>query len=195
MTFYGSVKMEPSKDENLDKGLEKEVTGYNGRKYTLYELRNSANNFTINDDWEYRKCTKEKYSKVYNCQEETVPAGILKEVYGLDESFEEKWLKDEVRKGYEASNLGRVKYNGKLILQDDENHNGKLRLTTFIDGEEAPNVTEPVYRFVAETFYGNSTGHVHHINNNGYDCRPDNLILLSREEHSKAHGYHIGNEK
>lgn len=27
LTFYGSVKMEPSKDENLDKGLEKEVTG------------------------------------------------------------------------------------------------------------------------------------------------------------------------
>ena len=36
---------------------------------------------------------------------------------------------------------------------------------------------------------------IHHINNNGYDCRPDNLIPLRPREHSKAHGFFVSSDK
>ena len=57
--------MEPCKKEcpELDVGLEKmtELKGYNGREYTLYELRNSANNYKSSDDKKYREAIKEKH--------------------------------------------------------------------------------------------------------------------------------------
>lgn len=184
--------MEPCKKEypELDIGLDKkcECKGYNGRIYTLYELRNSANNYKASDDVKYREAIKKKHEQVYNCEYEQVPQDILEEVYGLDSHFVEIWkrvpsyTRDEVL----ASNLGRIKCKGKIVKQDDASLKGYLKGVD--DG-----VKNLVYKIIAEAFYGSTQGyHIHHINNNGFDCRPENLILLTQDEHSKVHGWPIG---
>ena len=90
------------------------------------------------------------------------------------------------------SNLGRIKLNGILVHQDDENYNGILRMTDTIEKKRSDNISKEVYDFIAKAFLGETSNkHVHHINNNGYDCRPENLILLEKDEHSKVHGFPV----
>ena len=52
-----------------------------------------------------------------------------------------------------------------------------------------------VYNFVAYTFLGkkeNDGFHVHHITNDGYYNTEENLVLLTKDEHSYIHGFEIG---
>ena len=85
-----------------------------------------------------------------------------------------------------ASNMGRVKYDNKVITQ------------RLIDGKEDYLVVDIeennkkyeifVYRIVAQVWLSriddnNSQMHVHHITNNGFDNRPSNLMWVSKEEH------------
>ena len=54
--------MEKSKKfPELDEGLENKVIGYNNISYSLYELRNSANNYLTYDPVNYRKEIIRKY--------------------------------------------------------------------------------------------------------------------------------------
>lgn len=183
--------MEKSEYPQLDEGLEEKIFGYKGIEYSLYELRNSANNFRADDAKCYRNITKAKYSKIYNCETETIPANLLEEVYGLDETFKEIWREVPDNKKYTVSNLGRIKLNGILVHQDDDNFNGYLKMTKTAEGKNSDNRSENIYIFVAKAFLsfeelnGKS---IHHINNNGYDCRPENLILLEKDQHLKVHG-------
>ena len=91
------------------------------------------------------------------------------------------------------SNLGRIKLNGILVHQDDENFNGYLKMTKTTEGKDSDNRSENIYIFVAAAFLPNYKKgmHVHHINNNGYDCRPENLILLEKDQHSLVHNFPI----
>ncbi len=199
--------MEKGNDPKFDRDFEKEVYGYNGRKYPLYELRCSANNYKSSDPKEYREIIKNKYSKVYNCIESEVPLSILREVYGYDINFKEIWepVSGYKNKDYYASNLGRIKHFGKIMLQDDKDLNGILRLVDYgedVENEYNFNKSTPVYRFVGMAFFDgaviqneNENKHIHHIDNNGYDCRPENIIPLSQLEHSIAHGWKIGIEE
>ena len=51
-----------------------------------------------------------------------------------------------------------------------------------------------VYKFIALAFLGESEGkEIHHINNNGYDSRPENLIYLTSPDHSRVHDKKIKN--
>lgn len=175
----------------FEKTLGKEVTGYNNRKYSLYELSLSANNYQSNHNNEYRELIQKKYSKIYNCESETIPANLLEEVYGLSESFKEIWREVPDNKKYTVSNLGRIKLNGILVHQDDNNFNGYLKMTKTVEGKDSDNRSENIYIFVAKAFFSNYKEgmHVHHINNNGYDCRPENLILLEKDQHSIVHNF------
>lgn len=191
----------------LDEGLDQEVTGYDGAKYTLAKLRKTANLFAANNP-DIAK-VKEKHSKVYNCTADKVPPEILKEVYGLDENFKEEWEPDPSYsnpKEYEVSNLGRIKHFGKIMLQDDaRDENGKeskgyLVMTKCSDENDKRNFNKSdyVYNYVARAFLNKKEGdgyQVHHKDNNGYDCRPENLILLKPREHSKAHGFFVTGDK
>lgn len=185
--------MEKSNTRNyseFEKTLGKEVTGYNNRKYSLYELSLSANNYQGNHNSAYRELIQKKYSKIYNCESETIPANLLEEVYGLSESFKEIWREVPDNKKYTVSNLGRIRLNGVLVHQDDNNFNGYLKMTKTVEGKDSDNRSENIYIFVAKAFFSNYKEgmHVHHINNNGYDCRPENLILLEKDQHLKVHG-------
>lgn len=184
-------KSNNSKDySKFEKNLKAEVTGYNNRNYSLYELSLSANNYQSNHNNEYRELIQKKYSKIYNCESETIPANLLEEVYGLSESFKEIWREVPDNKKYTVSNLGRIKLNGILVHQDDNNFNGYLKMTKTVEGKDSDNRSENIYIFVAKAFFSNYKEgmHVHHINNNGYDCRPENLILLEKDQHLKVHG-------
>lgn len=107
---------------------------------------------------------------------------------------------------YEISNLGRVKYLGRIVPQKNElidgrEHIGYLVLDKLAFQKKYPctpsgfSQKNYVYTLVALAFLGKIEGdgyHVHHITNNGYDNRVENLVLLNREEHSYVHGVEIG---
>ena len=188
----------------LDEGLEKEVVGYNNISYSLYELRNTANNFHTYDPTNYRNVVIKKYSKIYNCREQIVPLNLLEEVYGLDWNFEEKWVQipewfyplyNIALKNYQISNLGRIKINDTILIQEAYK-DGYLVISKKNNVTGVDNHSVEIYKFVSAAFLGKPNGNaIHHINNNGYDCRPDNLILLSPREHSQVHGRYIEPDK
>ena len=95
---------------------------------------------------------------------------------------------------YQVSDLGRVMHNGKIVPQ--KNKDGKTGWLVLdkdnFDGNIAKDVY--IYTMVAETFLGKKIGDnldVHHITNDGYNNRPENLILLTKEQHSAVHGFEI----
>lgn len=193
--------MEKSKKfPELDEGLENKVIGYNNISYSLYELRNSANNYLTYDPVNYRKEIIRKYSKIYNCREQIVPLNLLEEVYGLDCNFVEKWVQvpdwfytmyKVASNNYQVSNLGRIKINDTILLQEAYK-DGYLVISNKNNISGIGDNSKEIFYFISAAFFGKSNGKViHHINNNGYDCRPDNLILLEPREHSQVHGRYI----
>lgn len=192
-------------NENLEN--ETEIKGYNGRIYTLYELRASANNYKSKDSKLFREILKKKFSKIYNCSDENIPVEFLKEVYGIDKN-NEYWvvLKEFTNKDYSVSNYGRIKHFGKLVRQDEHKDlSGYLYMTGYLNEKTkfTGNSSKEVYKFIAAAFFPNHCSvyeekheyDIHHINNNGYDCRPNNLIPLTPREHSKVHGFFVSTDK
>ncbi|MDR0312094.1 MAG: hypothetical protein LBI14_00705 [Treponema sp.] len=90
----------------------------------------------------------------------------------------------------EVSSLGRVRSGEKILPQyiptDDEN--------LYVD---IPSIRtkrrEKVYRLVAETWCENPNmdfyNQVHHISNNGYDNRKENLLWVTETQHKKIHPF------
>lgn len=112
-------------------------------------------------------------------------------------NYNENNLQDEIwktfpfDKNYTVSNLGRIKYKGIIQKQKDE----KIGYVTLSDNNLRHDY---IYNFVAFTFLGKIEGdgmHVHHITNDGYYNTTENLILLTKDEHSYVHGFEIGEYK
>lgn len=108
-------------------------------------------------------------------------------------NYSEHNLKGEIWKDfpldndYFVSNLGRVKYKGVIQKQKDD----KTQYVTLADESLR---RDYVYNFVAYTFLGKKEGdgfHVHHITNDGYYNTEENLVLLTKDEHSYVHGFEI----
>ena len=197
----------------LDKGIETKSlhNGYKGKAYTLLELRKTANEYKADNP--NIDLIKKKHKKVYNCLKENVPHYLLSEVYGLKEDYAEIWLpvKIATKLPYCVSSLGRIAIDlgnnkRKILLQADmrDEKTGLLKkgyLAISYENDELVegklNHSTCVYNFVGWTFYPESIREnldIHHINNNGYDCRPDNLIPLTPREHSKAHGFFVSTD-
>ena len=169
-----------------DANMDEIVTGYQGKKYTLRELARTANEYTVENS--AKKGAKIEGEKRYNSDSPMLPDEIWKEIDYTG------WSK------YQVSNKGRVKWNGQLIKQDDEIKDGR-ECTGYLvldrKRECACDHKTYVYVLVAMAFLGKKSGdglHVHHINNNGYDCRPENLILLEPHQHSKVHGFQVSTD-
>lgn len=101
----------------------------------------------------------------------------------------EIWKEFLLNPKYAVSNLGRVRYDGKIQKQKDD----KPQYVTLANENLRKDY---VYNLVAYTFLGKVEGdgyHIHHITNDGYYNTEDNLILLTQEEHSYVHGFKVGN--
>ena len=141
------------------------------RKLLLGELKEKLNNYRpLFDDLEKRR----SISPSFNYQENDLEGEIWK-IFPLDAD-------------YTVSNLGRIKYKGKIQKQKDE----KIQYVTLADKNLRQDY---IYNFVAYTFLGKIEDdgmHVHHITNDGYYNTIDNLVLLTKDEHSYVHGFEIG---
>jgi hypothetical protein len=87
----------------------------------------------------------------------------------------------------EASNLGRIRFNGKILLQRPDEKKSVPYGYLWV---EIPNVSkyQLVYRLVAETWCEISNldyNMVHHISNNGTDNRSKNLVQVALEEYTR----------
>ena len=74
--------------------------------------------------------------------------------------------------------------------QDDFNNSGYLKLDPHRKYKGRVDHEVNVYTLIAMGFLGkelNDGYDVHHLDNNGYDCRPKNLILLTRKQHIAVH--------
>ena len=108
----------------------------------------------------------------------------------------EIWKDFPLDKKYSVSNLGRVKFKGKIQAQVDktDSKTGKPKIG-YLVLEDKNLRRDYVYSFVASTFLGKIEGdgyHVHHITNDGYYNTTENLILLTQDEHSYVHGFKVG---
>ena len=163
------------------------VTGFSGITYTLDELKFLCPKFYTRKDYNSNQELKNEllkrkayHSKIYNNREISIfPGEIWKDLTEIKDFA-----------NYSVSTYGRIKYNGSIILQDDEKDKyGYLILPHECNKNMSYNVH--VYTMVAYAFLGKlpyDGKHVHHIDNNGYNCRADNLIVLDSEQHSYVHG-------
>ena len=140
-------------------------------KKWLDELKEQLNNYKpLYDDLEKRR----SISPSFNYSENDLESEIWKE-FPLD-------------KDYTVSNLGRIKYRGKIQKQKDD----KIQYVTLTDENLRQDY---IYNFVAYTFLGkeiNDGFHVHHITNDGYFNTEKNMVLLTKDEHSYVHGFEVG---
>lgn len=107
--------------------------------------------------------------------------------------------------GVFASNMGRIMWNGRILHLREKNcpnadltrdlfinllHNNHVSGYLFADGLSKDVF---VHQLVALAWLAprniNGTIHVHHISNDGYDNRPENLILLTETEHFEKLGH------
>jgi hypothetical protein len=93
----------------------------------------------------------------------------------------------------EASNLGRIKRNGEILLQQPDWT--KLDAYGYL-WVNVPNIDDwerYVYRLVAKTWCDrpdpNLYTTVHHISNNGMDNRVENLMWVTCEQHREIHAF------
>jgi len=98
-------------------------------------------------------------------------------------------FKKHPEKDVEVSNLGRVKQGDCVLEQYDPQNNGYL----FVDIKSIrKTIPVKVYRLVAETWVERSDidesyNTVHHISNNGYDNRTENLMWVTEWQHAMIH--------
>jgi len=105
-----------------------------------------------------------------------------------DELLPEEEFKKHPELPVEVSNLGRIRYNGKILLQlpdvADLSPYGYLQVRVNKDNYR-------VYRLVAETWCERSDTNVynivHHISNNGMDNRVSNLLWVTAKQHGQIH--------
>ena len=149
------------------------------RNYDINELKYILENYVYN-----------KYDNIFN----GVPVYKILDIELLPGEIFEKYPKN-VNIAYwtfrnylknsddniEVSNLGRIKINN-IIQRQEEIKYGYL----FVNINNKPYY---VYRLVGEIFCScpveetNKDWHVHHITNNGYDNRANNLIWVNSDEH------------
>jgi len=105
------------------------------------------------------------------------------------ELLEGESFKKHSKKDVEVSNLGRVKCGECILEQYDPQNNGYL----FIDIKSSEKtISEKVYRLVAETWLERPDlcyNTVHHISNNGYDNRIENLMWVTEWQHAMIHPF------
>ena len=177
-------------DEEFDKQFDSLwiETIHKDEKQEAYEKRiKSVSSLELKDD----AFDKEKAKLRYNPKPEG--EAYLKEKLLSIKGEEWRILTNQYYTKYAVSNHGRVAFLDKdglyhVLEQDDENSKGYLKLDP--SGRFSVDHQIEVYKLIAMGFLGKQIGDgfdVHHKINDGYNCRPENLILLTREQHNKVH--------
>ena len=166
-----------------------------GKSQEEYERDLKDLNIKLEDD----AFDKIKSAKRYNPKKED-------EAYKRDslvnmDNEEWRFLMNQYYTKYAVSNLGRVAFLDKdkfyhILEQDDDYSKYYLRL----DPKRIYKVDHQieVYKLIAMGFLGKQIGDgydVHHKINDGYNCRPANLMLLTREQHNAVHMSELQYEK
>ena len=140
----------------------------------------------------YENRLKIYHSERYNSHVENLPGEI--------------WVRLS-QKGWErifVSNQARIKYlkddgNFEFLNQDEDPSISDFGYLVIDPEKKYPELHKlvstgypRVYKLVAMAFLGKNEYEgdgsvIHHIDNNGYDNRPENLIWLTREEHNQIH--------
>jgi len=191
------IKDKAEKPFRLSELKLKNIKSINERKNDLYKNIKESERIYQNQEMILSKKTKEEYTEIAKkCYEN---AGIEKFSYNEVEEWKtymenpSNWRAQykEIKK-VEVSNWGRVRFKKAsgihIQKQVDKKNNGYLEL----DGYPSFPV---VYKMVAETWLSKDEHqdatlrewHVHHISNNGYDQRPENLIWLRSSLHKFIH--------
>ena len=161
MNFTDHVKLT---DEEFKENYEK-----------LFNACPRPSDYKTDDYWNK---VRERQKKFFENQDKTI---FILELPG------ERWVEHPIYKSYKVSNLGRVMINGEIQRQIDD-PDGKLGYLVL---EKYTSVL--VYQLVADCFLdrlNQSSAErlaVHHIDNNGYDCSEDNLIMLTEKQHNAIH--------
>lgn len=175
MISYDEMKQKINNSETMSDKEKTEYLATYKKNYYLWldNLKQKLNNYQpLFTDIE----TRRKLSPSFNYSEHNLKGEI--------------WKEFPLNPQYTVSNLGRVKYEGKIQEQKDD----KLHYITLADDNLRKDY---IYNFVAYTFLGKIEGdgyHVHHITNDGYYNTEENLILLTQEEHSYVHGFKVGSK-
>ncbi len=204
-----------TKGKNMTKIYQKIYTDESGTKpkeieWTIEELQNSVvNSESINN---------------YYCADRNKGAWLFTDKINF-KLENEQWRKcDKIQYyGYEiyASNRGRIKVRKdgcecicalceeitpgkdinsalfKFLIDNNEKHIGWLKAK--ISGNKRC-LGPYVYQMVADAWfpdyaYGETDGQIHHITNDGYDNRPENLIILKENEHKKIQHYGLSDPR
>lgn len=155
-----------------------EIRQYFTVTYSIDELKRLIDRPII-----YRPVNFFRYMPIHLVVDESIPGEIFKEgdVF-IDRNHPEKAVK------IWASNFGRVKINNEICHQKC----GRDSHFDYLEIEKHPYEYLPnVHRIIAFVWCErpqNENPHnlkVHHINNNGFDNRPCNLLWVTQDEHSK----------
>lgn len=173
--------------------LKKEIIGYNNKKYTIEELRQLCpSNLEIKQHIAIEKKTHEfrkKYELIYNSQADILENEIWVrlsqkrfENFFVSNKARIRWITPEgaiifLRQDEDPSLPGSIGYlvvDAENKYPDLHNLNQRKYLRTY---------TLVAMAFLGKRKYEYDGIHVHHIDNNGYNCTPENLILLDRDTH------------
>lgn len=119
------------------------------------------------------------------------------ELFDIDENgkiIEEKWEKIDFLPNYFVSKFGRIKTCDDKIISIYEKNESDGYLVFYDKNSEKEYL---VYEAIAKTFNKveelekiNYKGYeAHHINNNGHENTPENLIWLTEDQHKIVHGF------
>ncbi len=150
-----------------------------------------------------RTVTKDEYIKqLLNLQQELIKYDKIENKEAIrktyaSKNYDENDLDGEIWKNfprnpeYLVSNLGRIKFEGKIQHQTEEieSETGRIKWG-YLVLEDQKLIKDYIYDFVAYTFLNKVKGdgyQVHHITNDGDDNSVNNLILLTAAEHSIVH--------
>lgn len=101
-------------------------------------------------------------------------------------------FKGTVYKDYEVDTLGNVFYKGSKLIASVFGSGTVSRPFTYIIVEREEFHIVANYVLVASTFIKNDDPvnkvDVHHMNGNHRDCRVQNLMWITKEEHQRIHG-------
>ena len=176
--------------------MEEIIYGYGGKKYTIEKLKDLCPSRSVievqNKIERETHRLKIYHSERYNSHVENLPGEI--------------WVRLS-QKGWErifVSNQARVKYlkddgDFEFLNQDEDPNKSDFGYLVIDPEKKYPELHKlisigypRVYKLVAMAFLGKDEYEgdgsvIHHIDNNGYDNRPENLIWLTEKEHKQIH--------